>query len=266
MTPILALSNIAWPPDSLDEASAYLKSVHVTSLEIAPFNVFGTWEVGFERIRDLRLRLEDAGISCPAMQGIVFNVTGAHLFQSAESRSVLRAHLEMIARMAGTLGAHACVFGAPKLRDPGELGHGEAFGRAVEFLRGVGPAFANEGTALAFEPNAAAYACRFVTTTAEAIDLVSEVATPGIRLQIDTGTVFAEAEDPGVITRAIPLAAPVHISEPGLAPIGTGERDPRPLARALKAGGYDGSLSLEMRPAPAWREAISKAVELAREV
>jgi D-psicose/D-tagatose/L-ribulose 3-epimerase len=266
MGPTLSLSNIAWPPDAQDEAIATLKSLDVTAIEIAPFNVFHTWDVGLDRVRDLRLRLDDVGIACPAMQGIVFNVTGAHLFRSAESRLLLHAHLVTIARVAGVLGARACVFGAPKLRDPGDLQPEEAFDKAAEFLRWIGPAFANEGSVLAFEPNATAYACRFVTTTAEAIDLVSYVATPGIGLQIDTGTVFLEAEDPAILTRAVPYAAHAHISEPALAPIGTSGVDHRPLARSLKAGGYEGSISIEMKSTHAWREAIHKAVALTREV
>jgi sugar phosphate isomerase/epimerase len=266
MGPTLALSNIAWPPDAHVEAIATLKSLDVTSVEIAPFNVFHTWDIGLDRVRDFRLRLDDAGITCLAMQGIVFNVAGAHLFRSAESRMLLHAHLLTIARVAGILGARACVFGGPKLRDPGSLQPGETFDCAAEFLRGIGPAFANEGSALAFEPNASAYACRFVTTTAEAIDLVCQVATPGIKLQIDTGTIFLEAEDPAVLTRAVQFAAHAHISEPALAPIGTSGVDHRPLALALKAGGYEGSISIEMKSTHAWREAIHKAVELAREV
>jgi sugar phosphate isomerase/epimerase len=262
----LALSNIAWPPDAHDEGIATLKSLDVTAVEIAPFNVFHTWDIGFDRVRDLRLRLDDAGITCPAMQGIVFNVTGAHLFRSAESRALLHAHLVTIARVAGVLGARACVFGAPKFRDPGGLQPEAAFASAAEFLRGIGPAFANEGSALAFEPNATAYACRFVTTTAEAIDLVCHVATPGIGLQIDTGTVFLEAEDPAVLTRAVPFAAHAHISEPALAPIGTSGLDHLPLACSLKAGGYEGSLSIEMKSTHGWREAIHNAVAFAREV
>jgi sugar phosphate isomerase/epimerase len=266
MGPTLSLSNIAWPPDAHDEAITTLKSLDVTAVEIAPFNVFHTWDVGLDRVRDLRLRLDDLGIACPAMQGIVFNVPGAHLFRSAESRLLLHAHLLTVARMAGVLGAGACVFGAPKLRDPGGLQPEQAFDKAAAFLRWIGPAFANEGSVLAFEPNATAYACRFVTTTAEAIDLVCHVATPGIGLQIDTGTVFLEAEDPAVLTRAVPYAAHAHISEPALAPIGTTGVDHRSLARSLKAGGYAGSISVEMRSTHSWRGAIHKAVALAREV
>ena len=199
------------------------------------------------------------------MQGIVYNAPGAHLFASSESREALYRHLVMIAKMAGVLGARACVFGAPKLRDPGDLSPREAGLIAVDFFRRIGPAFAAEGATLTFEPNARHYACRFITTTAEAIDLVEEIDTEGIGLQIDTGTLFLEHEDPQILIRAARHAGHAHVSEPDLAPLGTSGVDHRPVAAALRASGYRGSLSIEMRAAADWQAAIEQAVALVRE-
>ena len=266
MRSTLSVSNIAWPPDAQYAAIEVLRSLGVASVEVAPFNVFGTWDIGLNRVRAFRDQLNEAGMVCSAMQGIVFNVSGAHLFQSTESRDRLCAHLERIARIAGVLGAKACVFGAPRLRDPGDLSREQAFDIATEFLRAVGPAFAAEGSVLAFEPNATAYGCRFVTTTTEAIDLVAHVASSGIGLQIDTGTVFLENEDPCVLSRAVPFAAHAHISEPGLAPIGTSSVDHGPLAHALAVGAYFGTISIEMKSTPEWRADMARAVTLARQL
>lgn len=266
MTPVLSVSNIAWPADQQQQAIDLLKSMGVTGVEIAPFNVFQTWDVSLDRIREFKARLDHAGMACPAFQGILFNVPGAHLFQSDESRSALRNHLIKIARMAGILGAQACVFGAPKVRDPGELDPDRAFDMAAEFLRTVGPIFASENSNLAFEPNAAAYACRFIRKTSEAIKLVQQVATAGIQLQIDTGTVLMEEEPPDVLSLATPYAAHAHISEPNLAPVGSSGCDHTPLARALRAGGYAGTISIEMKCTPAWRDDVRNAVAFARKV
>jgi sugar phosphate isomerase/epimerase len=157
------------------------------------------------------------------------------------------------------------VFGAPKLRDPGDLPAQEARAIAVDFFRRIGPAFAAEGATLAFEPNARQYACRFITTTAESIDLVEEIDTDGIGLQIDTGTLVLEHEDPQILIRAKRYAAHVHVSEPDLAPLGTSGVDHHPVAAALRASGYRGSLSIEMRAVAGWQAAIEQAVALVRE-
>ena len=264
MPPSLSVSNIGFPGAELDEALVLLQTLGLSGVEIAPFNVWGRWDVTASEVDALRRRLNAAGFACPALQGIVYNAGSAHLFASEDSRAAMHDHLARVARMAGRLGATACVFGAPRLRDPGELSKADARAIAIDFLRGIGPVFAAEGSTLAFEPNARQYDCRFITTTAEAIALVQDVDTPGIALQIDTGTLFLEQESPAVLTRAVSLAAHAHISEPDLAPIGSTGVKHAPLAAAFHAAGYTGSLSIEMKSVPQWRSAIPHAVAVAR--
>ena len=263
--PELSVSNIAFPGGELQSALALLRRLDIDALEVAPYNVFGRWDIPAADLQAFRNRLADAGLRCPAMQGIVYNAPGAHLFASSEAREALYRHLLVIANMAGALGASACVFGAPKLRDPGDLPPQEARAIAVDFFRRIGPAFAAEGATLTFEPNAKRYACRFITTTAEAIGLVEEIDTEGVGLQIDTGTLFLEHENPQILSRATHYAAHAHVSEPDLASLGTSGVDHRPVAAALRASGYRGSLSIEMRAAADWQKAIETAVALVRE-
>jgi sugar phosphate isomerase/epimerase len=268
----IAASNIAWPSDALEEALALLPELGISAVEIAPFNIFGRWDGILEEARELRKRIEGHGLHCVALQGILFNAPGVHLFASDEARAALCTHLESVAELAGTLGARACVFGAPRQRDPGDLPPERAWDMACRFLREVGPAFAAQGSALAFEANARRYACRFVTGTAEAARLVRDVATPGIGLQIDTGTVFLEEEDPEVIREVAPVAVHAHLSEPDLRPIGSAPApDQAPLdhaaiAAALRGSRYGGVLSLEMRMAEDWRAGLRQAAELAHRI
>lgn len=242
-----------------------IKKLGLGAVEIAPYNVFGSWDVEDHRVIALRSLIEDAGLACSALQGILFEVPGAHLFESSDSRGVLADHLGKVARIAALLGASASVFGAPRQRDPGDLPPEQAQEIAVNFLTSIAPGFADLGTALAFEANAVAYGCRFITTTREAIELVTAVGRPGIALQIDMGTIFLEHEDPEVLLDAAPLAAHAHVSEPGLQPLGSKGLDHAPLAQALKASGYSGYLSIEMRSVADWESALSAAVRLLQE-
>lgn len=261
----LAISNIAWPPTELPAALKLARRLGLEGVEIAPYNIFGRWDVADDEIRALRSHIEEAGLVCPALQGILFNVAGAALFDGPESRAILAGQLSRIARMAGLLGASVCVFGAPKQRDPGELSVDQAKETAADFLRRLGPVFAENGATLTFEANARAYSCRFITTTAEAIDFVTYVDAEGIALQIDMGTLFLEGEAPEVLLAAAPLAAHAHVSEPGLQPIGTSGVDHGGVARTLKGSAYGGFLSIEMKAVENWQEAVEKAVRLTRE-
>jgi sugar phosphate isomerase/epimerase len=256
------ISNIAWPAEALEEALAMLPGIGCTAVEIAPFNVFGRWDDIAGDASRLRDRIEAHGLVCSALQGILYGVPEVALFTSEAGRSRLLRHLESVAALAGLLGAKACVFGAPKQRDPGDLPATKAWDIAVDALRQIAPAFAAQGSALAFEANASRYNCRFVTTTAEAVRLVQEVDTAGIGLQIDTGTLFLEAEPPDVLTMAAPFAVHAHISEPDLQTLGG--VDHAPIAAALRDSGYAGSLSVEMRQVEAWRSAVPAAARFVR--
>jgi sugar phosphate isomerase/epimerase len=261
----LSVSNIAFPAGKLEEALALLSQLDIDTLEVAPHNVFGRWDVSGAEIDAFRKRLADAGMRCIALQGITFGAGAAHLFASADRREALYRHLVLIAKMAGRLGAGASVFGAPRLRDPGDLEPEQARAIAVDFLRRIGRIFASEGTTLSFEPNSRHYACRFVTTTTEAIDLMKEVDVPGTGLQIDTGTVFLENEEPDVLIQAAPYAAHAHVSEPDLAPVGSADVDHHSVSEALRKSGYAGSLSIEMKETSDWPSALRRAVSFTRE-
>lgn len=265
----LGVSNLAWPADALEEALVLLRELGITAIELAPHAVFGTWEGIAAEARALHRRLDGLGIEVTALQGILFGAGDMALFGTPLQRAALDRHLEHVASLAGLLGARACVFGAPKQRDPGGLSAADAREAAILTLRQVGPAFDAVGSALAFEPNAAEYGCRFITTTAEAVSLVDEVATPGIALQIDTGTILLEREPPSVLHAAAALAAHAHISEPGLRPVGGAEHGPisaahAPIAAALREGRYAGSISIEQRAGPDWQAALRRAVAFAR--
>ena len=264
MTRPLGVSNLAWPPGALDEALALLAAQGCAAVEIAPFAVFGRWDNLDEPATRLRARIESHGLACTAMQGLLFGAGDMALFGSQAQRANLEIHLERVANLAALLGARACVFGAPRQRDPGDLAPTAAWDIALAALRRIGPAFHAAGSSLAFEANAARYACRFVTTTAEAARLVEQAATPGIGLQIDTGTLFLEAEDPAILRQIAPLAVHAHVSEPDLQAVGAHGLDHAPIARALRDSGYAGSVSIEMKTFNPWAPAVAHAIAFVR--
>lgn len=247
--PKAAISAIAWPQDEDDAHRALTRQLGFDGLEIAPVRVFGPLaEASPECLREWRRVTEGGGLSIVAMQGLLFGLKGIHLFASDAAREGLRGALRVVARTAGLLGAKACVFGAPGLRDPGNLDPTIAFDQAVAFFREVAPAFEDAGSALCIEPVAPALGGKFVTTTAEAVALVRRIDRPGIRLQIDTGNLLAHGDCAAALAQAWPLAAHLHVSEPGLAPVGSLGSDHAALGAALRDAGWRGWVSVEMLP------------------
>jgi len=264
MTLSLGISNIAWPNEALEQGLDLACALGLSFIEIAPFNVFGRWHHIDDEAHRLREKLDRRGLTCRALQGIIYSLQDVDLFTSEESRGRLAEHFDTVARVSRILGAKACVYGAPKQRDPGDLPIKVAWAIAIRFLKSIAPVFAENDATLAFEANSSRYGCRFVTTTSEALELVKAVGKTGVSLQIDTGTLFLEGEDPTVLFSAVTMASHAHISEVDLKPVGSTGSDHSRIGEALRQARYDSTLSIEMRTVEDWPGAVSRAVELVR--
>lgn len=259
----VSVSNIAWPAGSDDEALDLAIALGFDGIEIAPTKIFaGLDKESFQRARAYRARLAARGLVIPALQAIMYGAAQCELFASDSTRRALRSHLARIAELASIVGAHACVFGAPKLRDPGDLDKTQALEVAADFFAGVAPLFSDAGTCLAFEANAVQYNCRFITRTLDAVALVQRIDHPGVRVQLDTGTIFSMDEPPSVTHDAAPFAVHFHASEPGLAPLGVTSSNHSAVAHALGMSDYQGWVSAEMAETPAWRQNLRDAAQL----
>jgi D-psicose/D-tagatose/L-ribulose 3-epimerase len=263
----LSISNIAWPADAETEALALVASLGFNGVELAPSKVFGDVSaVSMETVRAYRRKVEDQGLAICALQALLFGVQGAHLFEGPWSRQRMADHLRRIAEVAATLGARACVFGSPTLRDPGNLPPDKALGIAEDFFRSIAGDYAAQGVELCFEANPPVYQCRFVTRTREALELVERVDAPGIGLQLDTGTIFINDEDPGIIHEVEHRIGHFHISEPSLVPLGTTGVDHLAVATALQGSTYTRWISIEMRAVDDWRGAVRQAHHLVHSI
>lgn len=263
----LSISNIAWPADADAEALVLVAKLGFNGIELAPSKVFGDISaISMETVRAYRRKVEDQGLAICALQAILFGVQGAHLFQRPLSRQRMADHLRRIAEVAATLGARACVFGSPTLRDPGNLAPEEALVIAEAFFRSIAGDYVAQVVELCFEANPPVYQCRFVTRTREVLELVERVDAPGFALQLDTGTIFTNGEDPGIIREVERRIGHFHISEPSLAPLGTAGVDHSAIATALGGSTYTRWLSIEMRAVDDWRGAVRQAHHLVHSI
>lgn len=259
-----AVSNLVWPDADRDAAPAFARGLGFRGLELAPVKAWGGWEQA--RPADaaaLRRRLADEQLEIAALQGICHGVDDLALFAPGAARQRLADHLRRVADFAAACGGVPCVFGAPRLRDPGDLGPEAAMDSAAEFFAVVALHFRAGGSCLSFEANPGRYGCRFATHTAEAAELVRRVGQPGFGLQIDTGTVLVNNEDPTALRSLMPIVSHLHLSEPDLMVLMPDRAAAlRAIAAVVRGGGYAGWLSAEMRAVPDWRTALSSAAAL----
>lgn len=259
----ISISNIAWPHDCDDEALLVAKSAGFSGIELAPAKVLGHWESITEgKAKKYKDKLNKLGLSIPAFQGILFGKQECELFVSNITRRNLSHHLIFLAKLANVMGAKALVFGAPTLRDPGELTDNDAQNIAIDFFRNVGEKIKDYDVKICFEANPSVYNCKFITHTEQAISLIKRINHPNIRLQIDLGTIFQNNEDPIILTEAANYAAHFHISEPSLLPIGNSGCPHLSTGNYSRNSSYKYWKSIEMKTDENWKSNITKSAEI----
>lgn len=245
----LSISNLAWDPVHDDGIARLLKDVAVDAIEIAPSKYFTTSrDPEPDRIGAVRRGWRERGIDIVAMQSLLFGTTGLNMFAGPAVQDEMLRHLARIAGIGAGLGATRLVFGSPKNRDRGSLDTPTAMARAVDFFRRLGDIASRSGCVVCLEPNPAMYGCNFMTGTDEAAHVVQATAHPSIRLQLDLGAVTANGEDAELLLqRHHALVGHVHISEPGLKPLGTSQADHAHLGALVRRFlAPDMSVSIEM--------------------
>jgi sugar phosphate isomerase/epimerase len=243
----IAVSNIAWRPDDDEAIADLLQRYAVAGIEVAPTMIWpNPLDVTPAQAHDYRRRWEDRGMAIVAMQALLFGHPELVIFRDAAARQLTLEYLDRIFTLASWLGATRLVFGSPANRRVGDLAAPASLAIAEQFFRRAGDAAAARGVMLCLEPNPRAYSCDFVNSSGEARALIARVGSPGFGLHLDAGAMTLEREVPSAIVEG-GLPKHFHISEPQLAPLGTGGVDHAGFAAALRDSAYDGWCSIEAR-------------------
>lgn len=246
----LAVSNIAWPREQDDAVATVLNDLGIAAIEIAPTKLFPQPLAANDAELDAARQFwSKRGIAIVAAQALLFGKPELTLFESAATRHATLDYLSGIVRLCARLGAGALVFGSPKNRRVGSLPKEEADGIAVALFTQLGEIAAKAGTCVVLEANPPVYGADFITTAAEAIELVERVNHPGFRLHLDTGCMTI-AGDPirETLERGRPFLRHFHVSAPNLdPPIASDRVDHSAYTAELRHIGYSGWVSLEMR-------------------
>jgi sugar phosphate isomerase/epimerase len=175
------------------------------------------------------------GIEITCMQALLFGTTGLNLFGEAASQDAMLRRLQAVCRIAAGLGGPRLVFGSPKNRDRSGLDDAQAIEIAVPFFRRLGDIARDAGVLVCLEPNPERYGANFMVTSAETARVVRAVNHPSIRMQLDTGAVFVNGEDPArTVAECADLVGHIHASDPDLVPLGDARADHAAVGAALR--------------------------------
>lgn len=263
----LAVSNIAWLPGQDYRVAAVLRDVGVDAIEVAPTKLWpDPSAVDVVAAHQERLRWRELGLDVMSTQSLLYGRPELQLLAAAPARERLIEYLQHVVTLGAALGAAVQVFGSPKNRLRGSLTASEAMVIAVDVFSRIASVAEEVGTAIVIEANPEYYGADFLTSVHEAAELVETVGRQGVRLHLDTACMLLAGDDPArCVQRYAPLLAHVHLSEPDLRPVGV---SPSPahaeIICALKGVGYEGGISVEMRPAEDAIDGVKVAAEYAR--
>jgi sugar phosphate isomerase/epimerase len=169
----LAVSNIAWSPESRRQAYALLIENGIGGLEVAPGLLFREAVDPFDpteaEARSVRDELDGSGLELVSMQSLLFGVQGAALFEGPGPLTRLRFGMDRAIAFAERFSIPNMVFGCPLQRAvPVGMDHSEALKFGAEQFRKMGDRAASAGTVIAVEFNPEAYGTNFLNTVEQA--------------------------------------------------------------------------------------------------
>lgn len=244
----LAISNIAWDVAEDEQVAALLQQYGVDAIDIAPGKYFPDPHASTDADIDRVAAWWGArGIAITGMQALLFGTSGLNVFGDDAAQQAILDRLDGVCRVAGRLNAPRLVFGSPKARDRSGLSDAQADAVAVAFFRRLGDVAQKHGVMICLEPNPASYGCNFMTHSAEAGRIVAVVDHPAIRMQLDTGAIAANGEDPETVIRDhAALIGHVHASEPELVTLGDRPTDHVAIGKLVARYLPDHLVTIEM--------------------
>lgn len=240
----LSISNIAWDAKDDQFLLPLLPQHGVGALEIAPTRIIQ--ELPYKHLDQARafsdwLKVK-TGMGICSMQSIWYRRKES-IFGTQEEVDALIEYTKEAVLFAETIHCPNLVFGSPKNRIVPEGLNGD---EAIPFFQEIGAFAESHGTVIALEAVPSSYGTNFLNRTCDLYRFVKKVNSPGIKMNLDCGTMIVNGEDVRDVEKYIEYIHHVHISENQLA--GIEERpEHKILIQSLNRGGYDGAVSIEMR-------------------
>ncbi len=243
-----AVSNIALTAYDHADDFGPLAAMGLSGLEVAPSRVWrDTWHgLTSVEVNDYRRAFEKAGLSVVGLHSLFFDHPDLGLFKDQATRAASMDFLEHLSAMCRDLGGRTLIYGGGRKR--GDLPAEEARIEAIDFFGELSLRIANHGTCFCFEPLGPADS-DFINSALESLDIVNEVASPTLAVQLDAKALVENDEAVAETFEAVKdRLVHFHANEPGLGVLGSsGAVDHAAFGKMLKDTGYDGFVSIEQR-------------------
>ncbi len=244
------MCNEAFESTPFVEQCRTLKSAGYEGIEIAPFTLApDPVDITPEQRREYRRIIEDEGLAFVGLHWLMVSPKGLHVTTpDTRLRDRSWGHIRNLIDLCADLGEHGVmVFGSPQQRSTtGGLTREQATRNYIEGLAAVAPQAEERGVTVLVEALPAGQS-DVVQTLAEAVAIVQEINSPGVRTMFDTHNAADETEPhPVLIERYFPFLRHVHVNEMDGSHPGTADYDFAAVLSTLMRLDYRHWVSLEV--------------------
>ncbi len=243
-----AICNEAFDKWNFREACRTIRKAGYAGIEIAPFTLAEdpatVTEAGRREFRDI---IHAEGLEFVGLHWLMVSPKGLHVTTpDAAVRERSWRHIRSLIDLCGDLGGGVMVFGSPAQRKTtGGLSREEATRHYVDGLSSVAPQAVERGVTVLVEALPPGQ-CDVVQTLEEAVSIVKEIGSPGVRTMFDTHNAVDEVEPHAVLVeRYYEFIRHVHVNELDGKHCGKGDYDFKPVLEVLRSRSYAGWVSLE---------------------
>jgi sugar phosphate isomerase/epimerase len=220
-----------------------------TGLEIAPFTLGRVENMSLDDAHRVGDTVRQHGLDPIGFHWLLARTVGFHLTDpDPEISRRTFDYARHLAAICGAMGGKILVWGSPQQRTlAGGWCHEAAQERVVRFFRQLAPFLNEAGITVALEflgPKET----NFLNTAEETIRLLERIDSPNVRLHLDVKAMAADPDHaiPEIVRDSLPWTAHFHANDPNLLGPGMGEVDFQEIANELKAGEYEGWVSVEV--------------------
>ncbi|MBE7544212.1 MAG: sugar phosphate isomerase/epimerase [Bryobacteraceae bacterium] len=231
------------------KSCAHIKATGYEAIEIAPFTLSDDpASIPAAQRAEYRRIIGDAGLQFAGLHWLMVAPKGLHVTTpDAALRARGWALIRDLVDLCADLGPNGVmVFGSPKQRETtGGATRDEATRRYIDGLAAVAPHAAERGVTILVEALPSDQ-CDVVLSLEEAVSIVNEINSPGVRTMFDTHNAVNETEPHAVLVdRYFEYIRHVHVNETDGGHCGTGDYDFGAVLRVLRDRNYQGWVSLE---------------------
>lgn len=226
-----------------------IRNAGYTGIEIAPFTLAED-PAGITAAERAEYRhiMDGEGLLFAGLHWLMVSPKGLHVTTPDDAlRARSWGHIDTLIDLCADLGpGGVMVFGSPVQRaSTGGLTREQATRNYIDGLASVAPHAEDRGVTILVEALPPGQ-CDVVQSLEEAVSIVCEISSPGVRTMFDTHNAVDEVENHAtLVERYFDFIRHVHVNEMDGSYPGEGDYDFKPVLQVLKDKEYSGWVSLE---------------------